>query len=103
MAVSMATSESVATFGNKPTRAASAEKQAGRDSHRPRRPADAHLVAQPAAPAVNHDADLADAVDAHLVGRPCVENLVNDLGGARCASASREAYGRPLQRAWISA
>lgn len=41
-----------------------------------------HLVPQSAAAAVDHDADLAHLVDAHLAGRHAVKHLVNDLGRA---------------------
>ena len=45
------------------------------------------LVTQASTAAVNHDADLADAVDAHLVRSPRVENFVHHLRAARRCSA----------------
>ena len=48
-------------------------------------------MTQTATAAVNHDADLADAVDAHLVRRPRVENFVNHLRAARRFSAQSRA------------
>ena len=39
-----------------------------------------YLVPQAAAAAVNHDTNLADAIDAHLVRRPGVEDLVHHRG-----------------------
>lgn len=44
-----------------------------------------YLVPQAAAAAVNHDTNLADAVDAHLVRRPGVEDLVHHLGAGALA------------------
>lgn len=38
-----------------------------------------HLVAQASASAVDHHTDLSFVVDAHLLGRILIENLIHDL------------------------
>ena len=45
---------------------------------------EAHLMAKPAAAAVNHNTDLADLVDAHLGRGPRIKNLVNHLNMTQC-------------------
>ena len=63
-----------------------------------------HLVAQAAATAVDHDAHLAGALNAHLVGGAPVVNLVHDLdlgvvvSGAECAELSAIKPGPRLRQ-----
>jgi hypothetical protein len=56
-------------------------------------------VPQAAAAAVNHDADLPDAVDAHLVGCPGVEDLINHLAGVSCEPVYVLCVKRTAERA----
>jgi hypothetical protein len=74
MARSMAVNESVATCWE----ACDFSRLAGR-TPAGTRAFSARLMPQPSAAAVNHDANLADAVDAHLVRRPRVKDFVDNL------------------------
>ena len=82
IAFSIATSESVATWSR---RGWLCQLSNSCWAHPPPAP---RLVPEAAATAVDHDADLADAVDAHLVGRPRVEDLINDLHRPRISETS---------------
>ncbi len=63
----------------------------------------AHLVPKPATAAVNHDTDLADAVDSHLVCCPSVVDFVHHLSRGSHEHRAPAADGAACKRAWISA